>query len=98
MELIRPDVQQFAQKMSDVMNQKKVEREAANLPHYLSPEYPMREALLAVFEHTHNLVADVAASQFEVTEKEAVHLANYCMIVLAKLDVRYTGETARKSS
>lgn len=90
---LRDDVWQFAGQMSAAMDSKQVERESRNDPHYMSEDYPLNQALACAADKAVQLEhwavrADGNPANDRCRDraiKTAVHLANFCMIVAAKL-------------
>jgi soluble cytochrome b562 len=83
---MRDDVQKFAEQMSAAMDSKQVERETRNDPHYMSPEYQLRHAFDCLKDKIEQLESHTERGNKERTVKTAVHMANFCMIIAAKVE------------
>ncbi len=84
---LRRDVARFAVFMSHAMDSKHVERETRDEPHYMTPDYPLIDALDRLQDKTEQLVYDATARPDDRDRvlKTAVHLANFAMIIATKL-------------
>lgn len=90
---MREDVAKFAELMSQAMDSKAIERDKRNEPHYLLPEYNIAEAMLRVHDKVDQLSSylDIPEEDTQPDDKQkviktAVHLANFCMIIAAKIE------------
>jgi len=83
----RTDVLEFAQMMADAMDSKAIERDTRKDPHYMTPDYDLGQAVLALCDKTDQLSYDAIfrPENADQVRKTAVHLANFCMIIQRKV-------------
>jgi hypothetical protein len=84
---MRKDVTEFAEMMSATMETKALERAARKEPYYMSPDYDLGQAVLALLDKADQLSYGAIGrpSAYEQVRQTAVHLANFCMIVQRKV-------------
>jgi hypothetical protein len=82
----RSDVVKFADLMTQAMNSKHVERESREEPHYTSSEYSMKHAFDCLKDKIEQLEYHVQQGNKERAIKTAVHMANFCMVIAAKVE------------
>jgi len=83
---MRHDIAQFAERMSATMDRKQIERKELHKPHYTEESYTTGDALVDMAAVQRRLERGIEARDAVYVRQMLVHIANFCMIVDAKIE------------
>ena len=83
---MRTDVQKFSEMMSATMDRKQIERKELQKPHYMEDSYHTSEAFMDMQVLQRKLEHAIEAHDAAFVRQVLVHIANYCMIVDARIE------------